>query len=170
MLFFMCFAVLFHSLQEGTNTSGAEEISNSKWTSWSLLSSQAHHCQHAQADLPWNLPLFKTSCRTEECTLVTRALQSCKSIKKIPRNNSHVFCEIQWHWINKTLLVLLRAVWSCCCTRERAANDGLQADLWRQLQLMVGLCSRRVQVKGATGCPGMTFGSPSFKQMASGRS
>lgn len=56
------------------------QIQSGEWTSWSLLSSQAHPCQHAQAQLPWDLPPLKASCRrTGEWALIMRAQWSHKS-------------------------------------------------------------------------------------------
>lgn len=78
-----CAHPLFHSLQEVTSTSGAEYISNSKWGvdySWSLLSSQAHPLQHAQAKLPRDPPPSKASCgRTGEWCLIMGVQWSSKS-------------------------------------------------------------------------------------------
>lgn len=56
------------------------QIQSGEWTSWSLLSSQAHPHQHAQAELPWDLPPLKASCRrTGERALIMRAQWSHKS-------------------------------------------------------------------------------------------
>lgn len=56
------------------------QIQSGERTSWSLLSSQAHPRQDAQAELPWDLPPLKASCRrTEEWALTTRAQWSRRS-------------------------------------------------------------------------------------------
>lgn len=82
------------------------QIQSGDWTSWSLLSSQAHPCQHVQAELLWNLPLLKTSCTTGECSVITRAQQSCKSIKK-SQETIHMFS------VKYNGTAWIRHYWSC---------------------------------------------------------